>query len=145
MIFTPSIQFPAWLRNGPWPYEAGVSLLLLWLAECVRQEDAQTPRYALQPLIRMAMVEYSEIAVAVCLLGAAALILGLALVASGHHAISRLFRVTGLLTASAIFLFLAVAFYVTWAYSLGGGAYLLLSWRTFCVAHRIGRECRGDA
>jgi len=55
---------------------------------------------------------------------------------------ARPFRVIGMLIACAIFAVITYGFHAAWTYSLGGGAYLLLTWRTFCVAVHIAKGDR---
>ena len=140
-----SIQFPSWLKRGPWPYEAGIALLLIWLAECIRAHDVQAVRYAGQPAVKMLMVDHGQTLMAACWVVSAWVITGLAIVSSGDCSRARPVRVVGLLGASVIFGVIAFAFHATWEFSIGGGAYLLLTWRTFCVAVRVGLGCEEDA
>lgn len=143
MKHDPRLLFPAWLEKGPWPYEAGIAMLLIWLAECVRNVDATqstySPRFQLGPFLS----RHDDAAIALCLVGAAFLISGLASVAFHSVEAARPFRVIGLTVACIVFAIISYGFHAAWTYSLGGGAYLLLTWRTFCVAVHIAKEGRG--
>jgi hypothetical protein len=140
-----NVQFPAWLQRGPWPYEAGIFLLLLWLAECVRNNATQAARYVAQPILYWAVVENSAATVVVLSTAAMAILIGLGLVSANRCRQAKWWRVAGLAASSLIFAFLAYGFHATWDYSFGGGAYLLLTWRTFCVAFRLGQEIKENA
>lgn len=138
--FDARLLFPAWLERGPWPYEAGVMLLLVWLAECARRMAETRAGYA--PGFRLAdtLAEHSGLFAGACLFGAAMLLVGLSLVIFQSCHAARWFRVTGMLTAAAVFGVLAFGFHAAWTYSLGGGAYLFLTWRSLCVASRLARQ-----
>lgn len=139
-MLNPRVMFPAWLERGPWPYEAGVAMLLIWLAECINNVGAMRATYSPNFHLAHFLADHEGVAIAVCLTGAGCLIVGLSIVAFGPMRYARPFRVVGLLIACCVFGAIATGFHAAWTYSLGGGAYLFLTWRTFCVAVRIARE-----
>ena len=132
--------YPAWRKSGPWPYEAGIALLLIWAAECFRHFD-EAPGYAIgkfwQAVLGPGALEIIQV---VCWLLAACLILGLGVVVSIGCRRARYIRVIGMGGSSVLFTALAMSFHATWNYSLGGGAFFFLAWRSLCVARRMGRE-----
>jgi hypothetical protein len=138
--FDARLLFPAWLERGPWPYEAGVMLLLVWLSECARHITETRASYAPGFRLADALVDHGGLFAVVCLFGAAMLLVGLSLVIFRSEHAARWFRVAGMLTAASVFGVLAVGFHAAWTYSLGGGAYLFLTWRSLCVASRLARQ-----
>lgn len=114
--------------------------MLVWLAECVKRITETRTSYSPNFHIAHTLADFAPFAIGVCLFGAALLLVGLALVFLISDHAARWFRVAGLLVASSVFMTLAVGFHAAWTYSLGGGAYLFLSWRSLCVASRLARE-----
>lgn len=115
-------------------------LLLIWLAECVRKISDTRASYSPNFHIAGLLADHAPLAIGACLFGATSLLVGLALVIFHSDHAARWFRVTGMLVASAVFGTLALGFHAAWTYSLGGGAYLFLTWRSFCVASRLARQ-----
>lgn len=137
--------FPSWLKRGPWPYEAGIAMLMLWLAECFRNWD-DVPSRVVWPMWRHILGESApDLLMFACWHAAIMLLVGLFLVVSGHGRKARYFRVVGLYGASTIFFAEATTFFMSYTYSHGGGAFALLAWRTLCVARRLGKEPAEDA
>ena len=115
-------------------------MLLIWLAECVRKIGETRTSYSPNFHLGGFLADHAAVAIALCLTGAALLLVGLALVIFHSVTMARWFRVAGMTVAAVVFGVLAFGFHAAWTYSLGGGAFLLLTWRSLCVASRLARQ-----
>jgi hypothetical protein len=125
------IYFPSWANRGVWPYEAGIAFLLFWLSEGLRHNEGSETVLEL-------LGGWNYIAALFCLLVGGILLVGLTLrFSSPYRTATIVLRVSGLFLASLTFFFIAWVLLKTFPYSLGGGAYLFLGWRSAVVGLRL--------
>jgi len=137
--------FPAWLSAGPWPYEVGLTFLMIWFADCLRVAEELLPRYGDSPFFGWVLTSGRVPVGLLVLFAAVILLIGLLLTIHDMRAQARPFRAAGVLLCCAIFVTLAIAFLWTFDHSLAGGAYAFLAWRSFCVGVRLAVERADDA
>lgn len=138
-------HFPSWRRNGPWPYELGVAVLILWLAESIRHLDDVRARYIITFFLWDWVDDHPGIYMLALWCIALMIIVGFA-VRCACPRCSVVMRVGGMLSAGTVYGIIAFSFLYAYPWSVGGGAYLFLSWRAFAVSiavmHRYRRLFR---
>ncbi len=129
-------RFPSWRRSGPWPYELGIAALMLWLAESIRHIEEVRARY----IVSFAMWDWVDDHLSICIAAlwtiAFAIIAGFGL-RNYCPRCAAIMRVLGVGASGAVCGVIAYHFLSAYPWSVGGGAYLFLSWRAFAVAAAV--------
>lgn len=131
---------PTWGKWGPWPFELGVAGMLLWLAEAFQRTTALRARFASAAFPLFDWVEGHQVAFSLTLAFISCLIMTGFIARIALPWFSPYVRAIGLILAAILFALISYSFLSVFPWSMGGIAYLFISWRTATVGFVHLRE-----